>query len=297
MRRPRLYWTPFNLLPVWEEKTVPREHWNHLLLEADVGNFDPWISKGASWPAGNERAPLPTAVGDEPRKHPSGEPAGIGECEDDAQKRWILENDNVPPCHHLWKHCNLDWRGNLRRPCVVEKERLMGFPAAYTESAVTSSKLKHNPRGSEVVRACLLGDAFQVEVLNWFLAYLAAERGYLQMLPDFELRTGLSQAPQNTDNNVSRGFSEDQALVLEHFRHACTKWKRRADEHGDPNAFPRLPIDRDPWNWKVIIQFCWKEAAHINELEMRSFLSSFLWRLRLQAQPLHEILPLAGFAG
>ena len=56
-------------------------------------------------------------------------------------------------------------------PCVVERERLMGFHGI----AVTSSELKHSPRGSQVVRACLLGGAFHVEVLTWFFAHVAVK--------------------------------------------------------------------------------------------------------------------------
>ena len=93
--------------------------------------------------------------------------------EDDALKRWILD--------------------------IYSLTGVVGFPAAYTEPAVTSSELKHNPRGSEIVRAFMLGDAFKVEILTWFLAHLAVKLGYLQMLPDFEqLRAGLSQsAPEH----------------------------------------------------------------------------------------------------
>ena len=51
---------------------------------------------------------------------------------------------------------------------------------------------------------------------------------------------------------------------------------------------PRLPIDPNLWNWKVVVQFTRKEAAHINELEMRSFLSSFFVASPLQTRPLHD---------
>ena len=30
----------------------------------------------------------------------------------------------------------------------------------------------------------------------------------------------------------------------------------------------------------MVLQFTWREAAHINELEMRAYLSAFQWRLR-----------------
>ena len=88
MRQPRLHWTSFDLLPVWEVTIVPEDLWYHASLEADTGNSDRWISKGTSWPAANKRARLPAAVGGKPRKHPRGEPAGIKVCEDDALQRF-----------------------------------------------------------------------------------------------------------------------------------------------------------------------------------------------------------------
>ena len=188
---------PLTLLPVWEGRIVPENLWNHVPLEADVGNSDRWISKGTSWPAANKRARLPAAVGGKPRKHPRGEPAGIRECEGGALECWMLDNYSVPPCRCRWKYCVLDQRGYFRRPCVAENERLMEIPTAYTESGVTSSELKHHPRGSEEVRVSVLGDAFRDEASSWLLAHLAVDLGYLQMLPDFDqFRTGVSRASQ-----------------------------------------------------------------------------------------------------
>ena len=75
----------------------------------------------------------------------------------------------------------------------------MEIPTAYSESGVTSSELKHHPRGSEVVRVSLLEDAFRDEASIWLLAHMAVELEYFQMLPDFDqFRTGLSRASQNT---------------------------------------------------------------------------------------------------
>ena len=123
-------------------------------------------------------------MGEKPRRHPLDKPAGIRECEDDSLKRWILDNYSVPP-------------EVLHSRRAAENERLMEFPTAYTESGVTSSELKHHPRGSELVRVSLLGDAFQVGIFSWFLAHLAVELGYLQMLPDLDqFCTGLSRAQQ-----------------------------------------------------------------------------------------------------
>ena len=115
VRQPKLDWTSFVLFPVWERRLVPKEVWNSVVLETNVGNCVRWISDGVSQPAGNDRARLPTAVGGKPQRHPLGEPAGIGKCEDEALERWILNNCSVPPCS-----CILDQNGCLRRPCVAE---------------------------------------------------------------------------------------------------------------------------------------------------------------------------------
>ena len=75
LRRPRLCWTSFQILPGWERKIVPQELWNHVLLEGDVGNIDRWIVEGDSWPAGNEKTRLPAAVWEKPRQDPPFWPA------------------------------------------------------------------------------------------------------------------------------------------------------------------------------------------------------------------------------
>ena len=132
-----------------------------------------------------------------------------------------------------------------------------------------------------MVRARPLLVTFHIDFVSWFLARLAVRLGHLEVLPSVQIRTGLTQALQHTYDHVSRGFSMYQALVLEHFCHACAEGSHMRMSTGtifDRNAYSRLRIEPDLWNSKVVIQFSWKEAAHINELEMRSFLSSFFWR-------------------
>ena len=160
---------------------------------------------------------------------------------------------------------NLKWscnQGSTRHPLTCSlsgRERKQMLGTAHSESGVTSSELKHHPRGSEVVRVSLLDDAFRDEASSWLLACLAVELGHLQVLPDFDLfRTGLSRASQNTHNIVSSGFPE--------------------------------PADPDLWSWT---QFCWKKPAHFSELKKESFSYSLWWRLRckddLCAEPLRKL--------
>ena len=47
-----------------------------------------------------------------------------------------------------------------------------------------------------------------------------------------------------------------------------------------PVGFPTDVFETDWWRWKTVVQFSWCQEAHINELEMRAFLSAFKWRLR-----------------
>jgi len=48
----------------------------------------------------------------------------------------------------------------------------------------------------------------------------------------------------------------------------------------NPSGFPRKAVDPDLWRWQCVVKFSWREEAHINELEMRAYLSAFKWRPR-----------------
>ena len=75
----------------------------------------------------------------------------------------------------------------------------------------------------------------------------------------------------------------EQGLVLEHMRSVSSKGRNVRLSSGSlfhPSGWPRVPVDTRLWRWRTVVQFSWKEAAHINELELRAFLSAFRWRPR-----------------
>ena len=179
-----------------------------------------------------------------------------------------------------------DRSGSLRRPSSTERELLMGFKKNFTQCAMKSGEAKSDPRGLEVMRQSLLGNSFHVEVVAWLVAHLRRRWGYLDCLPSIasiraalhpELRGAVpAEAP-------SRGFGEEQLVVLEHLRRLDTKGCDVRLDTGvvvGGSGWPRQPMDVGLWAWQVVHGWPFKDSAHINELELRAFLSALKWRLR-----------------
>ena len=188
----------------------------------------------------------------------------------------------MPPYQYREQFLILD-AGRKRLPSATERELLMGYPRGYAEPAVSQSSLKDEPKACDRIRAALLGNAFHVEVVAWLLSHLAVQRGYLTSVPDFnDLRA--DPAPRQGDFELdSRGFCLRQALVLHHLRGVCSKGSDVRMASGtlfNPSAFPRRAVDPLLWRWQTVVRYSWQETAHINELEMRAYLSAFKWRLR-----------------
>ena len=81
----------------------------------------------------------------------------------------------------------------------------------------------------------------------------------------------------------TRGFSVEQSLVLDVMRGTSTKGSDVRISTGElfnPSGWPRMPVPAKWWRWRTAVQFKWQADAHINELEMRAFLSALRWRLR-----------------
>ncbi|CAK0891233.1 unnamed protein product [Prorocentrum cordatum] len=52
----------------------------------------------------------------------------------------------------------------------------------------------------------------------------------------------------------------------------------------DPSSWPRRGIPAARWDWMTCQAWRWRDAEHINELELRAVLSSVRWRLRSSMQ-------------
>jgi len=154
----------------------------------------------------------------------------------------------------------------------------------YTEPAVTSSALKHDALNSERIRASLLGNSFHLEVVAWVRSHLAVAWGLLaDPVAIEELKSRGGDARKKARAWESRGFCQEQSLVLEHMRSVSSKGSDVRISTGSlfhPSGWPRVPVDTRLWRWRTVVQFSWREGAHINELELRAFFSAFRWRLR-----------------
>ena len=132
----------------------------------------------------------------------------------------------------------------------------MGYPEGYTEMAVKSSELKHDPQSSERTRTSLLGNSFHVEVVAWLLSNLAVQWGCAADILDVvEQRSGRSGGHPGW---TSRGHCAEQALVLEHFRATSSKGSDVRMSTGslfDPSGWPRLSLEPQLWKWRTVLQF------------------------------------------
>ena len=65
----------------------------------------------------------------------------------------------------------------------------------------------------------------------------------------------------------SRGYCEEQVLVLEHMRSVSTKGSDVRMSTGllfHPSGWPRVPVNTELWRWHTVMQFSWRESVHIN---------------------------------
>ena len=92
LRQPKLHWTSFDLLPVWEARIVSGTM-SH--FEVDVGNSDRWVSQGYQL-ARKHGFPQRWAENRERIREVS--PPTWKKCEDGALEHWMLDNYSVPPC-------------------------------------------------------------------------------------------------------------------------------------------------------------------------------------------------------
>jgi hypothetical protein len=123
-------------------------------------------------------------------------------------------------------------------------------------------------------------------VVSWIFAHVVVKYGYLSAVPPVStLRKSVDPTSRMAQpvRGGRRGFCDEQALVVEHLRRTCSKGSDVRMSTAclfDPSAFPRMAVEPALWRWKTVITFSWRQQAHINELEMRAYLSAFKWRLR-----------------
>ena len=155
--RPRLYW------PTWELQSTEGALVEHPTGDSwsDFGNVkffgtpDHHALLEPGWSVADEWG-LPTFTTSRPRQQPGRRPAGIHECLPHEIQRWTDDKHRFPPYQYRDAAGLQNKKGEWRRPSVVEREALMGFPVGYTAPCV--------PKGEQQ------GEAYLDSRLSQFMA-------------------------------------------------------------------------------------------------------------------------------
>ena len=153
-----------------------------------------------------------------------------------------------------------------------------------------------------------------MEVAAWLFGHLATRWGCLGAPPGVdELRAPPAPGMASTDGSAgggalpadgharggtsARGFAPEQALVLDAMR-STSIWgsdvRVSTGQLFNPSGLPRAPISPQRRHWRTCMEFEWRQPAHVNELEMRAFLSALRWRLRAEKNLEMQVFAPAG---
>ncbi|CAK0886883.1 unnamed protein product, partial [Prorocentrum cordatum] len=186
VRRPRLYWASWDLLPSFEAepvvvraKTQDVRRACKVALKAERPPLEEWLPPGAACPGPAAGEPLPTFVRWTPRSQPRPRPAGIGECSAAELARWEAAGFASPPYQFRDKWCIHQADGRVEPPDATIREKLMGFPEGHAVPCMTSSQAKAEPAKYEALRRSLVGNSFQCEVVAWIISHWAVGAGLL----------------------------------------------------------------------------------------------------------------------
>ncbi|CAK0832761.1 unnamed protein product [Prorocentrum cordatum] len=134
VRRPRLQWPSWDLLPSFEmtaEMTAAADGAQpracRVRLVTELPPVSEWLPRGASWPGAAEGGRLSTFARWTPRSSPRPRPAGLRRCTPKEVARWTAAGYAAPPYQFRDCFC-LHWAdGRKEPPRAVEREVLMGF--------------------------------------------------------------------------------------------------------------------------------------------------------------------------
>ena len=160
----------------------------------------------------------------------------------------------------------------LRRPSIAELERLWGFEAGHTASAIGSSSLK-SAAGS-LTRRKLVSQGLQVALCAPLLK---------KILDEWSLLSPPAETTTLPDVHW-RGWSLEERLVVDHLRsvdHRGSDVRLDAGTLMSPSSWPRRSLRPHLWRWQTKFAWSWTSVhEHINLLEARATLNAIRWRLR-----------------
>lgn len=151
-RRRRLYWVSVPLLDVPGVDVIQKGDYDVRNYEAECENMENVLRPGYRWEAGerNPKLRFPTFTRAIPRTRPPPRPAGLGQTNEAAKKRWQEDSYRFPPYTYDERFMITTPRGQLRRLTADEREVLMGYPPGYTTSL---AKKMEPPVGKTAVMA------------------------------------------------------------------------------------------------------------------------------------------------
>ena len=294
-RRPRLYWTDWELRQEPDVKFSTTEVGRQqILLKAQVDPRD-YIQEG--WRKASDD-PFPTFTTSRPRPSPGYKPAGFKQCQPHEVERWRADQHRFPPYQYQDKHCLVNRAGEHRLPSIREREVIMGFPRDYTLQC-----LPKRDQGSQFhldTRLSLIGNSWNVTVVTWILGQLGSILG---LNPFFTLEEIVKRSAPGCSVDLSTFLyrpllnarrspkisgkeirlveklltlvsMKGEDLLLQSSSEDLTKYHRL-----------RSSIPSKLWKWKTVAGWHWNSKdEHINALECRATLTALRWRLERLGQ-------------
>ena len=294
-RRPRLFWVDWPIKPRNQEKMVQHDSYREWRFPDLCENKDWWLDPLCSH---RSTRPLPTFTRALPRKGPPKQPAGMANASREAVARWRADHYRFQV--YQYEACHLVQRpdGQLRVPSVMEREKLMGFPAGYVSAGVST---KITVAEAFNLGACMIGNSFNVYCISFLLDELLAhcDKTYVPRQLDRILSRGEVAPVAWCDKPLFDSTTQPDA-------HACMlvqEFMRQGDRGGTDvkldlgipfraRAWPRTGIRSRLFHWKIINGFTWRHTSHINVLELQATVHALQWRLRKVTRFRHRVLHL-----
>ena len=297
-RRPRLYWCDWELRQGNGVTLGSPDGWRRELLLTAVLEERKFLLPG--WKkVGTE--PLPTFTTARPRSSPGHKPAGLRHCEADARQRWEQDQFRFPPYQYRSCFSLVNSKGDIRVPCIEEREVIMGFPRDYTFNCLPKAKQGNQDHLDS--RLTLVGNSWNVTVVAWILSQLGALLGLNEPLSVQEVVERSSPgATKDFQSFLQRPYLERKHAPVTHgcedklVRKLLTLVSIKGEDimlqaaTEDQVRYHRLraSVPAKLWNWRTVAGWRWTGSReHINVLELRAVLTSLRWRIE-RCKSLHK---------
>ena len=293
-RRPRLYWTTWELVDdqdSWVTPPLTESYSDYGTVQFNwVVDEKPFLEPG--WKLAGDA--LPTFTTARPSAQPGRKPAGLEQCTPAEQQAWRQDDHRFPPYQYAYKCGLVNSKGDWRAPSVSEREALMGFPVGYTRMCVAKNLQKG--RDYENHRMTLLGNSWQVGVIAWLLGQLCHRLGLCSQFQPKDIVAALTPGQGDRLQSIllrpplgpSRHKHYDQShhtLVRKLMGVASVKGDdlllQSGTEHSIRYHRLRASIPGRLWKWKDVAGWTWRHSGdHINVLECRAVYTTIKWWIK-----------------